>query len=377
MKINNQLKSIFFLILLFLEKNMSSQTTYIRTVVHVMYENISQDLSDAAVLNYINEVNKGYSKQASAKFIRTPDIFGSDWANTNIQLCLATSNPNGGTTNGITHTLINDKFITSQSPGAPDNPVWDPTNYLNIYLVPVYSEPGFPSFVIGGWASTPTEPQMGAAFDYVVVSTNSIPFIPELIAHEVGHYFGLKHVGDDILADTPKGMENILPSSGYSPSCNSGLQSINTTDLSQDGSHWGGVDPPDMVENFMGLSFSCQFMFTTMQKNAMQSYISTHHASKIITNCGSITGINELNFANQVQFFPNPNNGIVYIHFDNLNSKIKIKIVDVLGNIVIDFSDVYNDSSIDITKLQNGIYFIKVLGIETGTEFSSKLILAK
>lgn len=354
------------------------QTTFIRTVVHVMYTNVSQDISDATVTNYIQEVNKGYAKQLAPKFLRSPDIFGPDWVNTNIQLCLASTDPNGNTTNGITHTLITDKFSPSQNPDAPANPVWNPNNYLNIYLVPVYAEPGFPGFVLGGWASTPTNPQMGATFEYVLVSSNSIPFITELITHETGHYFGLDHVSDDLFADTPKGMEAIFPSTGYSPNCSISLQTQNTSTLAQDGNHWGGVDPPDMVENFMGLSFCCQFMFTTMQKNQMLSYINTHHSNKTITTCASIpTEIHQLNIDENMVIFPNPSEGLVNILPQKDLSQYELEVIDYKGQVLLKNLIYLNSNPLDLSMLSNGLYILKFCEVNTMREFRKKLIISK
>lgn len=376
MKIKILLKLSLLLMILLIANNANSQTTYIRTVVHAMYENVSQDIADAVVLNYINEVNKGYLKQMTAKFTRTPDIFGPDWSNTDIQLCIATTDPNGNPTTGITHTLIADKFMPSQNPSSPANPVWNPTQYLNIYLVPVYPEIGFPSFILGGWASTPTEPQMGASFDYVVVSTNGIIFIPELIAHEVGHYFGLQHVSDDNLADTPRGMENINPFTGYATSCSLGLQNQNSTTLAQDGNHWG-VDPPDMVENFMGLSFCCQFMFTNMQKSLMHSYISTHHSSKIASNCITTTGLNK-NIKNMsISIAPNPSNGQVIVHYGESHLILNITIQDAIGNTIYEQNKVNSGTAIDLTQYPNGLYFVRLIIDESGGSITEKIILSK
>lgn len=357
------LKKTLLLALFFKLSTGYTQITYIRTVVHVLYTDAASNIAEATVLNYIDEVNKGYTKQMTAKFLRSPDIFGADWANTEIRLCLATTDPLGSPTNGITHTLISDKFIPTQNPTSPENPVWNPTDYLNIYLVPVYPEPGFPDFILGGWASTATNPQPGATFDYVTVATNSINYIPELILHESGHYFGLDHVSDDILADTPDGIENISPflGSGYSTSCTSSLQSQNTSTLADDGTHWGGIDPPDMVENFMGLSMCCMFMFTNDQSTTMNNYITAHHSGKVMAACGT-TSANEIEAVLSGPFHvaPNPTSGIVSILRKNETEKCAIELKDIYGKTVLSLSLNANENTLDLSLLPNGIYLIDI-----------------
>lgn len=351
------------LVLFISSSNLYSQTTYIRTVVHVMYTTPSEDIPNSTILGIINDVNKGFAKLTSPKFIRVPNIFGPDWANTNIQLCLADLDPASNPTNGITHTLISNKFAPVENPSSPS---WNPSNYLNIYIVPVYNEPGFPSFVLGGWASTPTKPQMGATFNYVAVASNSIPYIPELLSHEIGHVFGLEHLDLDLFADTPKGIEPITPSTGYSTNCNSTLTNLNTSTLAQDGSHWGGVDPPDMVENFMGLTFCCQFMFTTNQANFMTNYINTHLSSWITTTCSTTTGL--INFeakALDLQIYPNPtSSNFSIIKKDNMG-KCSIDIIDLNGKKCITKTNILYNTTIEIDYLPSGIYIIKIIDYQT------------
>ena len=73
----------------------------------------------------------------------------------------------------------------------------------------------------------------------------------------------MEHLNADVIDDTPSGIESVTPAKGYSTTWNSALQSANTTSLAQDVMHWGEVNPPDMVEKFIGLSF---FLFLYVYK---------------------------------------------------------------------------------------------------------------
>ena len=366
------MKLLPLLIAILFIKTVFSQTTYIQTVVHVMYTGPSENIDDAVVQNYLDDVNNGFSKLYPAKFARSPDIFGNDWANTDIQLCLANIDPNGNATNGITHTQINNPFQVSQNPNSPENPIWNSADYLNIYLTPVYPEPGFPNFVLGGWASTPTIPQMGSTFNYVLIASNSISFIPELICHEIGHVFGLEHLYNDLLSDTPIGIENITPSSGYSTNCSLALQTQNTTNVAEDGNHWGGVDPPDMVENFMGLTFCCQFMFTSNQAVTMQNYINTHLSSWITSSCSA--GINENQESVQIKIYPNPTLSHFSILNNNSNGNCAIDVMDSWGNIYESRSNILYNTKIGIEHLPAGIYTVRIKDSQSQVVHYLKLI---
>ncbi|MCX6296835.1 MAG: zinc-dependent metalloprotease [Bacteroidetes bacterium] len=341
-------------ILLF-HKGVFSQTTYIKTVVHVLYTS-GLDISDASVLNYIKDVNDGFAKQLTPTFTRVTPIFDTLWSNTNIQLCLANFDPNGLPTNGITHTLISDPEYPGFTPSVAP---WDGTHYFNIYLAPVYNEPGYPSFVLGGWASTPTNPVSGSTCSFAIASTNSIPYISELLTHEIGHVFGLDHLSDDAISDTPKGIEPVSPSTGYSTSCSSTLQSANTSNLSQDGMHWGGIDPPDMVENFMGLSFCCSYMFTNGQKSLMQAYIQTYLSGWISSSCFT-TNINDFTLGSAaLELYPNPAIDKIYISNAKTEQKQRYLITNNLGENVLSGEINNNNTAINIVSLAKGIYMIR------------------
>jgi hypothetical protein len=360
-------KIIYSLTLLFLIQIASfGQTTYIRTVVHVLYTGSVNDVTDETVSNYIAEVNKGLAKQLTPTFFRSTPIFDTLWANTEIQICLATLDPNVITTNGITHTIISNPMQTSNTPIAP---IWDATTYFNIYLTPVYPEPGFPSFILGGWASTPTNPQPGSIYNYALVATNSISFIPQFLSHEIGHVFGLDHVSQDLINDTPDGMESILPSTGYSTTCSPDLQNANTSTLTQDGMHWGGVDPPNMVENFMGLSFCCSYMFTKGQKSEMQSYIHTYLPNWITTNCEMSSLSDKPSDLNNISIFPNPATDVIRFGGATI---ISVSILDMAGKQIMMVEQVINNEIL-VDKLANGIYQV-VISTEMGIQ-SQKIII--
>jgi hypothetical protein len=349
-------KALYLTIFIFLiHIGVFSQTTYIKTVVHVLYTS-GLDISDATVLNYIKDVNDGFSKQLTPTFTRSTPIFDTLWTNTNIQLCLANLDPNGLPTNGITHTLISNPEFPGFTPSVAP---WDGSHYFNIYLAPVYYEPGFPSFVLGGWASTPTNPVAGSTCSFAIASTNSIPYISELLTHEIGHVFGLDHLSDDAISDTPKGMEIITPSTGYSTSCSSTLQSANTSNLSQDGMHWGGVDPPDMVENFMGLTFCCSYMFTNGQKNVMQAYIQTFLSGWISSSCLT-TSTNDLTLTSAaLDLYPNPATDNIYISNKNIEQVLGYIITNNIGESVLT-GEIKNDKTeINIASLAKGFYMIR------------------
>ena len=128
---------------------------------------------------------------------------------------LATTDPDGNPTNGITRTKTNkdsfdsDDFVKSSAGGGADP--WPSDRYLNIWVCPR-------SGGLLGYAQFPGGP---AATDGVVIlhsafgttGTATAPFnLGRTTTHEVGHWLNLRHIwgdvgtgcfGSDFVADTP------------------------------------------------------------------------------------------------------------------------------------------------------------------------------
>lgn len=99
--------------------------------------------------------------------------------------------------------------------------------------------------------------------------------------------------------------------------------------------------------------------------------------------CLDLTGVieNEQTNQNEIEIFPNPANDFVSIHLENLNEKnIQIRIVNVFGQIVMEKKESYTtngnfDKQIDVSRLNNGIYFVSVQSGEN--IFTRKMIIQK
>src|ERR1700757_84503 len=85
------------------------------------------------------------------------------------------------------------------------------------------------------------------------------------------------------------------------------------------------------------------------------------------TTCG---GINQYNNLNNVKIYPNPTKDVLHIEFEMPNEKAELKLFDVLGNEVISTTQ----TQINVSSLQNGIYFLQV---KTNEDFVSKKIIVQ
>ena len=134
----------------------------------------------------------------------------------------------------------------------------------------------------------------------------------------------------------------------------------------------------DMDENFMSYS-SDVWMFTNKQSSVMNgtmnNYRSSLKNSPASVNCTGIVGNYNILNNNHIRVYPNPSKGKILIQ--NLSNSIteNISIRNSLGNLVKVSENNNSLISIDLSNLENGIYFIEI-NSSIGKRIE-KIILAK
>lgn len=161
----------------------------IPVVVHVMYSLSGQGyVPPEMVHSQIDVLNEDFQAMAG-----TPGFGGT---NVQYEFYLATTDPDGNPTTGITYTQ-NDAYFLDQG-FYYDELAWDPHNYLNIYTC---LPDGAGGLILGYVAFFPSNGPTGSNSDRVVILHSSFgrnsPNPPydqgRTATHEVGHYFGLFH----------------------------------------------------------------------------------------------------------------------------------------------------------------------------------------
>jgi len=245
----------------------------IPVVVHVVYNNSTENISDAQINSQIQVLNEDFRRLNG-----DADGIWTQSADAEIEFCLATVDPNGNATNGITRTSTsrtsfgtNDQ-VKFNSSGGKD--AWPASDYLNVWVCDI-------SGGILGYAQFPGGPAAtdGVVNDYQyfgTIGTATAPFnLGRTMTHEVGHYLNLRHIWgdggcsvDDFVSDTPA---SDAPNYG----CAIGHVSCGST---------------DMVQNYMDYSDDgCMNLFTQGQKSRMQALFSPGgaRASLVSSNgCG-------------------------------------------------------------------------------------------
>jgi PKD repeat protein len=157
----------------------SGGTIVIPIVVHIIHVNGPENISDAAVISGINQLNERF-QNAGAYYDATGHAM-------NIQFCLATIDPQGNPTTGITRNISGLSYLNGSDDIQMKNlNRWDPLYYFNVWTVnSIY---GF-NVSTAGYATLPSN--LGDPSDGVVVLASYLN--SDVLNHETGHYLGLYH----------------------------------------------------------------------------------------------------------------------------------------------------------------------------------------
>lgn len=335
----------------------------IPTVVHVVYNNSTENISDAQIQTQINALNQDF-RRWNSDISSAPSRFRGFSKDIRVEFCLAKRDPNGNPTNGITRTATSHGAFTTNddmkynSTGGKN--AWPRNNYLNLWVCNL-------SGGILGYAQFPGG---AAATDGVVIRYQSFgtsgtatpPFnLGRTATHEVGHWLDLRHIwsgenlvftcdDSDYVNDTPnQDDENTgCPSAPISCS-NGGL---------------GG----DMYVNYMDYSDdACLTMFTYWQYRRMDATLyGSRSTLKNSLGCQLVTGFNEFTYtAETINVYPNPANSSVTILLNlpiELLSDISFVMYDILGNEIKYINEIStNQFQFSVDNLSSGIYFYNIL----------------
>lgn len=234
-------------------------------VVHVVHNYGTENISDAQIVDAIRILNEDYNKQNSDTANIVP-AFKPIAGNAQFVFRLATKDPNGNCTNGITRTP---SLLTYDANDDSKVISWPRAKYFNFWVVSnIYTDQT--GTVTAGYATLPAfsaDGTDGIILDdnYVgsIGTSNGANFNKRVLTHEAGHFFNLLHPwgngqigtscnGSDQVADTP-------PTKG----------SFSTCPLTKD--ECGSLEN---VQNFMDYA-TCTNMFTNGQVTRMTTAINS------------------------------------------------------------------------------------------------------
>jgi hypothetical protein len=230
------------------------------------------DISEALINSQIDILNED--------FLALPGSNGAMGNTVEIEFFLATEDPMGNPTNGITYSNNTNWF--NDTGNYWDPLAWDPNRYINIYTNTAGGNLGYVPFL-------PQEGPVGSNSDRVVMLWSTIgldaPIGPPFdkgrtLTHEIGHFLGLLHTFDggcgsadacfttgDLICDTN-------PEATPAHGCTEG----------------GSCGSPDPIHNYMDYSDDlCMFEFTPQQARRIRCSLENYRPA-LFELVGSPTG---------------------------------------------------------------------------------------
>lgn len=249
-------------------------------VVHIVHDYGAEYISDDAIFEAVAYWDVVFNKQNSDTVDVLPN-FKKYIGNPEIRLRLATKDPSGNPTKGITR---RQSYMTTRGSDPAKVDYWPNNKYINVWFVNKFDADH------SGAAAYAYYPSTGASipfYDGIIGVYNYINF-DKAIPHEFGHSLNLPHTwgntnnpgvacGDDGVADTPPtyGHTSCTPTDLYDTRCATGY-----TDAF-------GVFQPNSplaadtanTQNIMDYSY-CQKMFTKGQSDRMRAALTSSVAGR-------------------------------------------------------------------------------------------------
>lgn len=248
-------------------------------VIHVMHNGApngtTTNPSIQEIENILLETNLRFRHQQPNAPSYSNPYYGAD---TEIELCLASTNPDGFYTNGVIRYQDANNYTGTYNDLAPglDALAWDKSKYLNVFICDMTNAYGV---------------YLGA-IDIVLIKNTFLN--AGLLNHEIGHYLALNHIfstdcqngncltSGDRVCDTP--VKNNTGSTGggcQSPgnSCFTDEEDSSLQNPYRADSLGGLGEQPDMLDNYMDYSSTCWNSFTLGQKARMRVNIQNSRAS--------------------------------------------------------------------------------------------------
>lgn len=342
----------------------------IPVVVHVLYRNPTQNISDAQVYSQIEILNTDYRRR-NADTIHTPPVFDSIAADIEVEFCLASLDPSGNATNGITRTstqggqlfgLFSPIFEDAKFDSTGGHDAWPADRYLNIWVCEMF--PGLLGYAQFPGGSPATD---GVVISYQAFGNMGTIAAPSTLGrttvHEVGHWMGLYHIwGDD--QDCVTGSDSIYDTPNAASASSSDCE-VSRNSCSNEDPYWGTFDPNDMVQNYMDYSHdSCMNMFTLGQKARMHSFL--YSDSVRFALFSSPAGCSVLANADipsppTIVLFPNPSEGRVTVQNPtSWNSTMLIEVMDITGNLLYRAETEAATWNMDLSDFASGVYVVRI-----------------
>lgn len=354
---------------------------FIPVVVHVVYNTDAENISDAQVKSQVKILNEDFTK-TNTEILNGNTIwsgYSSSAGDSKIEFCLTKIVRKSTTVSSFSYS--GDPVKKTSSGGS--DPV-NPTTHLNIWVSDLGSSLlGYAQFP-GGNVQTDGVVVHYKAFGEGTNILYANYNLGRTATHEVGHWFGLRHIwgdrncGDDKVSDTP-----------LHDGANYGCGTNNETSTCKG-------KPIKMWMNYMDYTYDrCMYMFTNGQATRMDGFISASRSAYALSSCPAGTIASAANNANTskltdfvskenliqseiIRIYPTLSRGQINIMMPSEKTGIvEVQLLNQLGSVImnkrISVLTGMNNTSIDVSDFNSGTYFVRV--IYSGKSQIQKIII--
>lgn len=356
----------------------------IPVVVHIIHNNSAgviggannSNISEEQINSQIQVLNEDYRKKVGSNGYNSNAV-GADME---LEFVLASTDPNGNATKGITRTYVNQTSFDflNENQTIANLIHWNFERYLNIWVVRSNGRTiGYSAFPydsqLEGLGATLGDIAGQNIFDGVIIdfrnfgtccgTINQTYNLGRTTTHEIGHWLGLLHTnndevcGNDFCDDTPP-----IESLNLNTSCAS-ISSI-----------CSGVKRVNMIENYMDYSPDrCMNIFTNDQKTRSRLALDLSLKRKrLLQSLETLADTEKLTISVE----PNPVKNISSIRTQFMGQQnINIMVFDFRGAFIYQENYINQKSGFFPVKtdlLKSGEYIVKVL---TDSEIASQKII--
>ncbi len=362
----------------------------VNVVVHVVWNGTDENLDDSIINNQILILNNDYNRRnADTSNLRM--IFQPEAGNANIHFNLAS------VVRVHTDQLFNVDLLGTNLLAEAKHDVdggsdaWNPDEYLNIWVCKIQPITlfgitigqilgfAFPPNNLQNWpadSGAPTPGEDGVVIDYRVFGSNNPNIIENpdgsgaiivkgrTSVHEVGHYFGLRHIWGDGGLLGPNACDQ---SDGVDDTPFANAQSAFDCDTTKNTcaqiETFYNKDVPDLIEDYMDYaSEACMNMFTHGQVELMRNTLQGPRSGLLMP----ISSTNRIDQRITFKISPNPAKDHVHLDLDlDKSTSLTICLINLNGEVMESSSRKqypigFNRINIDTENLTSGIYLVEI-----------------